>query len=272
MSIKFDFGGCEITATSCKPDKLDALNHLLDTLRDAEHWQDASEGDVSPKQLTVDLDQAATESSLLVPSALDQLIILLGRAMTKPSNLLWIDAATLICPDGRAVLVAGPSLAGKTTLALSMFLAYRWKVLSEDVTLIDPLSHQIIPFLRPSSLRPGCAELIEAATGRRPSTLLFDRWFFDRRMFLESNFEAKPVWSIKLDALVEGSREPLTINPVSTDHFVRSILPISNTLRFADGVAALSDFLSESSCFKLSGGTVRERMEAVSDLVSNHSR
>lgn len=270
--MKFDFGGCSITAVTSERDKLAALSQLLETLRESEHGLSAApSSDESLSELTVDLDLPAVETHSIVPTSLDQLIFLLSRAMYKPENLIWIDAATLVGSTGKAVLLAGQSMAGKTTLAVSMFLTHGWKALSEDVTLIDPANRQILPYLRPSSLRPGCPELIAAATGQLPDKLLFDRWFFDRKMYVDKNLSERPSWAIKLDGVAEGSSKSLVLESLSSAEFVRMILPISNCLRIPNGIEVLSDLLSNTRCHLLSGGSVGQRMAAIFRLVdSNH--
>lgn len=270
LSMKFDFAGCSITAVTSERDKLAALGHLLETLRESEHMLSGKpSSDESPAELTVDLDLPAIEAPSMVPSSLDQLISLLGRAMYKPECLIWIDAATLIGPTGGAIVLAGQSMAGKTTLAVSMFLAYGWKVLSEDVTLIDPANRQILPYLRPSSLRPGCPELIAAATGQQPGKLLFDRWFFDRKMYADANLSERPALALKLDGVAEGCGKSLELKPLSSAEFVRMILPISNCLRIPNGIEVLSDLFSDTRCHLISGGTVGQRMEAIVGLVDS---
>lgn len=65
------------------------------------------------------------------------LIGLLDRCLADHAGYLWIDASALLTPQGALVLLSGPSHSGKTTLTLSMALAHNWKILAEDIVLID---------------------------------------------------------------------------------------------------------------------------------------
>src|SRR6185437_10115980 len=54
---------------------------------------------------------------------------LLRRLYECHSDCIWMDAATVRSPDGKLVLLSGPSCAGKTTLALAMSLSRGWSIL-----------------------------------------------------------------------------------------------------------------------------------------------
>ena len=60
---------------------------------------------------------------------------------------------------GRAVIMAGPSGTGKTTLALGL-VSRGWGLLSDETAVIPPQGRTVLPYRRSVHIRPGTPELI----------------------------------------------------------------------------------------------------------------
>jgi hypothetical protein len=65
----------------------------------------------------------------------------------------------LLSRDGKGVLIVGPSLAGKSTLAVGMWRA-GWSLLSDDVAILDPREGIAFPAPRRVSLRLGARDIV----------------------------------------------------------------------------------------------------------------
>lgn len=72
----------------------------------------------------------------------------------------FVFHASTVARDGRALVVAGPSSFGKTTLAIHLALR-GFSVLSEDLTFVERAGGRVVPFRRPMTVRPGTRRTLE---------------------------------------------------------------------------------------------------------------
>ncbi len=89
---------------------------------------------------------------------------ILDRLVWEVNQLAWrsypsrvLVHAGAIEVDGRAVIISGPSGAGKTTLTTALCVAGAG-YLSDEIAVVDPEQHSIQPYPKPLSLRPGTRE------------------------------------------------------------------------------------------------------------------
>jgi len=193
---------------------------------------------------------------------------LLNHILKKHLGCIWIDAGALIAPNGKKVLLVGQSGAGKSTTTMALALRYGWKVLGEDLVLLDQKTDKIISFASPFSLKPGTRELLEETIQKTPDPILEDEWSplgtmaghgdidlpFDLSIFLERAEEFDP----QLEIIETGQPE-----------FVRKILGISNLLRFKNSAEQMLGYLGSRPCLTLRNGTLAERLEAILNAVSD---
>ena len=92
----------------------------------------------------------------------------LGRRVTRH---LLIHAAVLE-RDGRALVMPGPSGVGKSTLTTAL-MSRGWRLLSDEVAIIDPRDGQLQPHPRPISLKN---ETIDLIASRYPDLTLTRRY------------------------------------------------------------------------------------------------
>lgn len=193
------------------------------------------------------------------PSA--ALIYLLDRALADHAGYLWLDASALLTPAGKLVLISGPSHSGKTTLTLAMALAHNWKILAEDIVLIDSQTGLLAPFARPLSLRPDTAAKIKAATGLDPGTFPIDGWLTAKDWYCLKPMPARFNIAIDLAVTDKDSTASLRMVDVESGEFVRSLITHSNALRYDDGINKLANTLDGAHLCLLSGGTPAQRIE-----------
>ncbi|MDH5545570.1 MAG: HprK-related kinase A [Gammaproteobacteria bacterium] len=73
-------------------------------------------------------------------------------------NFILIHAA-IVEKNGRALVLPAPPGSGKSTLTASL-VAHGWRLLSDELTIIDPLSKLAVPFPRPVSLKNQSIDII----------------------------------------------------------------------------------------------------------------
>jgi len=78
-------------------------------------------------------------------------------------HLLVLHAAVLE-RNGRALILPAPSGSGKSTLCAALLLR-GWRLLSDELALIDPATGQLLPFPRAVSLKNASIEVIQAFGG-----------------------------------------------------------------------------------------------------------
>lgn len=72
---------------------------------------------------------------------------------------LMIHAAVIERPDGRAAILAAPPGSGKSTLCAGL-VARGWRLLSDELALIDPETRSLAPIPRPIGLKNESIEVI----------------------------------------------------------------------------------------------------------------
>jgi hypothetical protein len=77
--------------------------------------------------------------------------LILQQAQSDDSPYLFLHAA-VVAREENAVVLAGPSGAGKTTLALAL-VDRGWSLVSDDLAVLDPASGSLLSFLKPVSIK-----------------------------------------------------------------------------------------------------------------------
>ncbi|MBX9879526.1 MAG: hypothetical protein K2Y22_13780 [Candidatus Obscuribacterales bacterium] len=188
------------------------------------------------------------------------LIGLLDRCLADHAGYLWIDASALLTPQGALVLLSGPSHSGKTTLTLSMALAHNWKILAEDIVLIDLKTGLLVPFARPLSLRSDTAGKIKTATGLDVGSFVLEGWLTNSQWYSLKPVPANFDLAIDLAVTDKDAATSLKINTVENGEFLRSLITHSNALRYDNGVQVLSSAFAKATLNLLSGGSPRDRI------------
>lgn len=247
-------------------DLLAVLDQLLPTYKSNENFEQSSEVEV------IDLDgplaiRGLDETLFAKDEPVMALISLLDRALADHAGYLWIDASALTTPDGKLVLISGPSHSGKTTLTLAMALAHGWKILAEDIVLIDVESGYLAPFARPLSLRPDTTEKVRQATGHDAGAFVLDGWLGNQSWYNLEPIKAKFYMAVDLTVTDKNSSESLQIKPVSNGEFLRSLMTHSNVLRYDKGVNVLSQAFETSKLYLLSKGSLQDRIQTILKLL-----
>jgi hypothetical protein len=176
----------------------------------------------------------------------------------------WIHAACLRSPEGRTVLIAGLSGAGKSTTAAALALGFGWKVLADDLTLIDRATNAIVAFATPISLKGPAPMLLREAIGRAPGPLVLGEWFRIDELYAT---EACPA---EFDLLVHLRRvngsHGFNHAPCSAAEYTRLLLPSSSVLHDAGGPDGFAEAVGSAACHWVTGGNLSERLNLILEL------
>lgn len=174
-------------------------------------------------------------------------------------DCLIVQAACLALPDGRTVLLAGDFGSGKTTLALALALGYGWKVVAENLLLLDATTRRLLSLAAPFQLKEGVREQLHLAGVELPGFILRE-WFPLSEALLANDCPARFDVAIFLEAKFDAP--DLSFIQCTTSEFTRKVLPLSNLLQ-KRGTNIFVDALPEHHCYTTSGGTFKQRLAKV---------
>lgn len=190
------------------------------------------------------------------------------RAMEHHASFLWLDAAVLIKdnPQSKCILISGQSHSGKSTAALAMSSGSGWKILTEDVLLIDTKDDKLIAFPAPQSVRSGTSQRIKDALGIDVPSPKLKNWVPSQDRCVVTDVPARfdVVFHLSvIDPENPGSFECQSLSPFT---YVRKILLNSNLIAM-DAIDKFADYVMQASCFQIAGGSLSERLNAMIQLM-----
>lgn len=177
--------------------------------------------------------------------------------------------------DGRALMLPAPSGSGKSTLCAG--LAFRgWRLLSDELTVLDPNSREIVPLPRPISLKNRSIDVIRAFeplarfSPAVPDTVKGTVAHVrppDEAVRLAGQ-RARPTWLV-LPRYVEGA--PAALVPAARPRVLIGL--VENTFNYGvHGVRAfelLADVVDGCACYEFSYGRLDEAV-ALFDRLAIH--
>ena len=172
--------------------------------------------------------------------------------------------------DGGATLLSGRSGAGKTTLVLNL-LQRGFRLLSDELAIVEPSTQRILPYRRSLHIRPGTPELIPALRlVERPSPMLVNgAWTLTPAMLEEAlpDCLAPParLTSVLLLGGTPDAESPPALTPVPPAVAALELLRATwaASVDFEAGLRRVSRLLEGVSCARLRIG----ELEATTDLV-----
>jgi hypothetical protein len=232
-----------LPSTHNSPDfRMDAPFHVIDLNAPA----DLGDGKV------VDLRR---ESPSLVLS------FIMNTALRYHEQFFWMEAATLIDQAERLTMLCGGTHSGKTTMALALHLLLGMKVVSEDLTIIDPADNEILSFARPLSLREGSFERIHTATNIFPDKqYMHGEWYFESSMYDYRHRPLQPRLIVFLKPLINAHAGPFEVCEMDPAALLKQLLPLSNLIRRSGDLDALHKAIEGAQCFSMQGGELSERV------------
>jgi hypothetical protein len=219
-----------------------------------------------PLDIVPGWDEVVSEAS-----GLEIVRLIVRRALNYHQSFLWFDAATLVSPSGKVVLIAGPSHSGKSTASTALAFGFGWKLLAEDVSLVDPKSKQVKTFASPISLRSGSLERIKKATGVLPGPVVGNEWVPINNHLNDKVIDFKIDLAIALAVTDPSLDEPMKVESVKAQTFIHSLLPLCNAIHLDNGIDLLDEGLKNSICLRIAGGGLAERLEYIAAQVGENA-
>lgn len=216
------------------------------------------------ERTTVNVD----DSYLPHDSAPDKLrkavLKVIQTAMLYHRNYLYFDASGLVDTRGKALVLAGESKSGKSTLVAALSLTGHRKIFFEDLALVRPNEFAPIRLPVPVRLRDGTSALLKAELNLEvPVDSLVGR------RYLSAPENDEPIRQVSITRIVHlGGFDdgPVKLIGISAEEGLRRLLPVSNAAILRGGVDWLWDCVRSLEHMILSGGQLKSRMERLNTL------
>jgi len=183
------------------------------------------------------------------------------QLIARHRDCLFIQAACLNSPDGLTVLLAGEIGSGKTTMTLALALGYGWKVIADDVLLVDTVKERLISLAAPCKLADGVRQQLSCAGVQLPGFILRE-WYPLSKTHIADDCTAEFDIAVYLD---KPDGKPFSLAACTPSEFTRKVLPISNLLQLR-GTNTFVNYLPANSCYTTGGGNLKERLSALLEL------
>lgn len=190
---------------------------------------------------------------------------------------LVIHAAVLARKDNRAVVLPGFPGAGKSTLCAALAYRNHWRLLSDELTIIEPESGELIPNPRPISVKNESIAIAAEFPGARMGPRYRDTRKGDIAL-LQAPAEsiragevaARCRW-IVFPRFVPGTA-PASEQISKAEAFVQISEQSFNKERLGEtGFRALCRMLDESDCFEIEYGSTEDGLALVEHLCRGSS-
>lgn len=179
-----------------------------------------------------------------------------------------------VVKEGRAVIFAGTSGTGKTTLSLALLLK-GFKILSDDVNLIDHDLMTIIPYPRNLILKEGTEDLLPGIARFKNSASPYFRrekkiWYLDPSS-IGDKWETEGVKLGQVIILERTNSRQTDIAPMGKVESVMAFMKnVMNIDQFGEkGIRFLVELLSNVPVYRLSGNNLRKALGIVTGLMGS---
>ncbi len=192
------------------------------------------------------------------------------RAMEHHLGLMWLDAAILVTPTKQTVLISGDTHAGKSTVALALSIGYGWKIVTEDVALIDLEQKKAIVFASPLSIRAGTTERVKNAIAVEVPPLIVDKWIVPHSLAATEDPSAHFSSVFHLNYTDPSCPEIFECTEMPISSYVRQILRISNLIQL-DAAGLFHDCVAEATFHQIGGGSLSDRLSAIINIAQKNT-
>jgi hypothetical protein len=183
--------------------------------------------------------------------------------------------SALLSKNGKGIVIVGPSLAGKSTLATGLW-RNGWSLMSDDLVFIDSVARSAAPAPRRVSLRHESRELVGDSLwkeiGSTPSCLETQKGLFFHPHELSGTDKQRstPLSAIFFLARIDAAAGPAEVRTINPAKGALSLLPYSfniRTLPFVDALRRLTPLLDVTPAYDIGRGNLAEMVSAVEATV-----
>ena len=173
---------------------------------------------------------------------------------------------------GRALILPAPPGSGKSTLCASLLL-HGWRLLSDEMTLLDPDTGLVTPFPRPVSLKNQSIDIIR----KRDKSVVIGPIAFDTMKgnvahmraptdsLKRASEKALPAWVI-FPQYVADAPASLTPRGKATSFMQLAENSFNQSAQGRRGFEALTRLIDQCDCYDFSYGRLDEAMAIFADL------
>ena len=227
------------------------------------------------RQVLFEFDGAQPFRPLPLPQAFPMMEWGLNWCVSNHCNNFLIFHAAVVAHENRALILAAPPGYGKSTLCAAL-VNRGWRLLSDELTLIEPASGNVMPLARPVSLKNASIGVIRGFAPDAPLSLIVDDTLKGSVAHMRppvgsvrrANEPAKPHW-IVFPRFQSGA--PTTLSPYAK---ARAFMQLADNafnynVHGKRGFETVADLVSRSSCYEFSYGNLNEAVSMFDALAKS---
>ena len=199
----------------------------------------------------------------------------LNWCVSNHCNNFLIFHAAVVAHENRALILAAPPGYGKSTLCAAL-VNRGWRLLSDELTLIEPASGNVLPLARPVSLKNASIGVIRGFAPDAPLSLIVNDTLKGSVAHMRppigsvhcANEPAKPHW-IVFPRFQSGA--PTTLSPYAK---ARSFMGLADNafnynVHGKRGFETVADLVGSSSCYEFTYGNLNEAVSVFDTLAKS---
>lgn len=199
----------------------------------------------------------------------------LNWCIAKHCHQYLILHAAALERGGRALLLPAPSGSGKSTLCAGLAFGGGWRLLSDDLALVDPANGQVLPLPRPVRLQNKSIDAMRAFApavvfGERVRETTLGEVSYARPpadAVLRADEQALPAWLV-IPRFTAGAATQL--RPLSRARAFMAL--VENSFNYnvhgRAGFAALADVIDRSACYEFTYSNLLDASAALEELAN----
>lgn len=209
----------------------------------------------------------------LLPEAIHRAVWEIQRSVPDHVRDFLLLHAGAVARDGGALLLPARTSSGKSSLCLGL-LEMGFSYLSDDVGALDPVTGRAYPYPKPIKLIPDAVEFFPGLEERlQDRTLPFPQW---ERFVRPEDVDAEVADPVPVRWVVFPTDDfdgPPDLEPITSAKCVELMAAnCFNLYRYSEaGVVLLSRVASGARAFRLSGGSLRDRLELLRDRLASRA-
>jgi HprK-related kinase A len=191
----------------------------------------------------------------------------LNWCVSSHCHQFLIVHAAVLERNGRAVLLPAPSGSGKSTLCAGLAYAGGWRLLSDELALLDLNAQQVWPLPRPVSLKNTSIDVIRSIAPRVQFSAEVRETIKGRVAHAsppagaveQAQSPARPCWVV-LPRYAAG--EPARLAPLPRARAFMALVDnaFNYTVHGREGFLGLGDLIQRMDCFEFSYGNLAEAL------------